>query len=515
MVALPATVEAVIFDMDGVVTDTASVHAAAWKALFDAYLERRAADRGEPFVPFDADADYRQFVDGRPRNDGVRAFLESRGVRLAEGELDDSPDADTVCGLGNRKNGYFLARLRADGARSYPTTVELVHALHAAGVPCAVISASRNMTEVLDAAGLAGLFEVRVDGVVTHDLGLRGKPQPDVFLEAARRMGVEVARCAIVEDAIAGVDAGRRGRFGFVVGVDRTGDADALRRMGADVVVADLAELALPPLDRARRSIGALPDALEHLGELRARLDDRRMAVFLDYDGTLTPIVDDPARALLSDTAREAIRRLAASVPVVIVSGRDLEDVRRLVALDGIWFAGSHGFEIRGPDGSSHERAPETLPALDAAERDLAARIEPIDGARLERKRYALAVHYRLATPDRIPAVSDAVEVVAAAHPDLRRTGGKKVFELRPNLDWDKGRAIEWLLQTLGLDRPEVVPLYVGDDETDEDAFRALGRRGIGIVVRGEADDRPTAAAFALASPEQTAVLLDMLGAAR
>lgn len=515
MVVLPTTVEAVVFDMDGVVTDTASVHAAAWKAMFDAYLERHAAEHGEPFRPFDADAEYRQFVDGRPRTDGVRTFLRSRGIQLAEGELQDSPETETVCGLGNRKNGYFLARLQEGGTRSYPTTVELVHALHAAGVPCAVISSSRNMAEVLDAAGLSELFDARVDGIVAHDLGLRGKPEPDVFREAARRLGVAAAGCAVVEDAIPGVEAGRRGGFAFVVGVDRMGHPDALRQAGADVVVDDLADVEPPHHHRPPRTIGALPDALRHVGEISARLVGRRAAVFLDYDGTLTPIVDDPARALLPDAGREAIRRLAATVPVVIVSGRDLEDVRRLVAIDGIWYAGSHGFDIRGPDGSRHERAPELLPSLDAAEHELAVRIEPLDGARLERKRYALAVHYRAVADALIPRVSGAVDAVAAAHPDLRRTGGKKVFELRPNIDWDKGRAIGWLLDTLGLDRPDVIPIYVGDDETDEDAFRALGRSGIGIVVRGEADERPTAAAFALVRPEQTAALLDVLGTGR
>ncbi|HSK14999.1 MAG TPA: beta-phosphoglucomutase family hydrolase [Gaiellaceae bacterium] len=236
--------DAVIFDLDGVVTDTATVHAAAWKRLFDGYLRERAEAAGEPFRPFTED-DYRRHVDGKPRYDGVRSFLASRGVELPEGDPSDPPERETVCGLGNRKNDLFLAALAEEGPRAFPSTVELVRGLEARGIRTAVISASRNTAAVLDAAGLGDLFRTRVDGVDADRLGLPGKPDPAVFLEAARRLGVEPARTAVVEDALAGVEAGRRGGFGLVVGVDRTGQSDALLEHGADVVVADLAELSL------------------------------------------------------------------------------------------------------------------------------------------------------------------------------------------------------------------------------------------------------------------------------
>jgi alpha,alpha-trehalase len=235
--------DAVVFDMDGVITDTASVHAAAWKRLFDEYLEEHARRSGEPFEPFDSDADYRRYIDGKPRYDGVRDFLASRGITLPDGDPADPPDRETVCGLGNRKNDLFLAHLRTEGAEPYPSTVELVRRLHDLGVGVAVISASQNAQEVLEAAGVGSLFDVRVDGAVADELGLPGKPDPAVFVEAARRLGSTPDRTAIVEDAIAGVEAGRRGAFALVVGVDRTGDAEALREAGADVVVSDLAEL--------------------------------------------------------------------------------------------------------------------------------------------------------------------------------------------------------------------------------------------------------------------------------
>lgn len=236
-------VQAVIFDTDGVITDTAAVHAAAWKQLFDSFLEQRAQAAGDEFVPFDPDEDYRRYVDGKPRYDGVASFLESRGISLPRGEPDDPPSVETICGLGNQKNQFFVNHLRTQGVKAFSSTVEFIHELQALGIHTAVISASKNCKEVLEAAGVLGLFEVRVDGVVSAELGLAGKPDPAVFLEAARRLGVPTADAAVVEDAIAGVEAGRRGEFGLVVGVDRTGHPDELAAGGADIVVSDLSEL--------------------------------------------------------------------------------------------------------------------------------------------------------------------------------------------------------------------------------------------------------------------------------
>ena len=239
--------DAVIFDMDGVITDTASVHFGAWKRLFDGYLRERV-DRGDDaaFTPFTND-DYRRYVDGMPRYDGVRRFLASRAIALEEGETDDPPDRETIRGLGNRKNGYFLTTLEEDGVDPFPTSVDLLHALRDTGFATAIISASRNAEAVLRAAGVLDLFDVKVDGTDQQALGFAGKPAPDVFVVAAERLGVIPDRAAVVEDAIAGVRAGRDGGFALVVGVDRTGHPDDLRDGGADVVVADLGELAVQP----------------------------------------------------------------------------------------------------------------------------------------------------------------------------------------------------------------------------------------------------------------------------
>jgi beta-phosphoglucomutase family hydrolase len=232
-----------LFDLDGVVTDTARVHAAAWKAAFDPVLEEEARRTGAPEDPFDPGADYLRFVDGRPRADGVRVFLASRGMDLDEGTPDDPPEARTVCGIANRKNDLLVHVLATDGVAVYPGTQALLERLRALGVRTAVVSASENTGAVLTAAGIGGLFDVRVDGVVARHLHLPGKPAPDTYLEAARRLRVPPSRAVVVEDALAGVEAGRSGGFGLVVGVDRVGHADALVEHGADVVVGDLADL--------------------------------------------------------------------------------------------------------------------------------------------------------------------------------------------------------------------------------------------------------------------------------
>ncbi|MDQ6724801.1 MAG: beta-phosphoglucomutase family hydrolase [Actinomycetota bacterium] len=238
--------DAVIFDMDGVVTETATVHAAAWKKLFDTYLQKQAEATGAGFVPFDEKSDYERYVDGKNRYDGVRSFLESRGIQLPEGTPEDPPGDDTVCAMGNGKDAYFLQHVREQGVRPYDSTVVLIKALRATGKKTGLVSASRNAEEVLSSAGVIDLFDTRVDGVVTADLGLKGKPDPAMFLEAARRLDVEPGRAAVVEDALSGVAAGAAGKFALVVGVARAGQHDALRRAGADVVVSDLAELPLP-----------------------------------------------------------------------------------------------------------------------------------------------------------------------------------------------------------------------------------------------------------------------------
>jgi beta-phosphoglucomutase family hydrolase len=243
VLGLPEKVRACLFDLDGVLTDTASVHTKAWKAMFDAYLSQRAKSTGEKFVPFDEAADYRQYVDGKKREDGVRSFLSSRGIQLPEGSPDDPDGADTVYGLGNRKNDMFQKVLHDDGVKVFDGSRRYLEAASAAGLGIAVVSSSANTRDVLEITGLDQFVQQRVDGITLRDEHIAGKPAPDSYLRGAQLLNVPAGAAAVFEDALSGVQAGRAGNFGFVVGVDRVGQAEDLRRNGADVVVTDLAEL--------------------------------------------------------------------------------------------------------------------------------------------------------------------------------------------------------------------------------------------------------------------------------
>jgi beta-phosphoglucomutase family hydrolase len=243
VLGLPEKVRACLFDLDGVLTDTASVHTKAWKAMFDAFLSERAKRTGGEFVPFDAAADYRKYVDGKKREDGVRSFLDSRGITIPDGDPDDSGDAETIYGLGNRKNDMFNKVLKKDGVEVFDGSRRYLEAVSAAGLGIAVVSASANTPEVLRITGLDRFIQQRVDGNTLREEHLPGKPAPDSFLRGAQLLDVAPDAAAVFEDALSGVAAGHAGHFGYVVGVDRVGQAEELRKSGADVVVTDLAEL--------------------------------------------------------------------------------------------------------------------------------------------------------------------------------------------------------------------------------------------------------------------------------
>jgi len=495
--------DAIIFDLDGVITKTAKVHAAAWKTMFDQYLEERAG--GGDFKPFDIDVDYPAYVDGKPRYQGVKSFLDSRGIDLPYGSTDDPPDSVTVCGLGNRKNRLFTDHLREERVEVYPSSIDLLENLRHRGFRIAVATSSKNRKEVLDAAGASDLFEAEVDGIDIESLDMRGKPDPDMFLEAARRLGVDPGKCVVFEDAISGVQAGSRGNFGLVVGVNREDQREALAEAGADIVVDDLSEI------NVEVAIDDLPNALASLDEIEDGIKEKQVVVFLDYDGTLTPIVPRPEDAILHDDMRETLLELVGQCTVAAVSGRGLKAVKDFICIDDLCYAGSHGFEIEGPGGlkREHDEALRFLPMLDEAEQRLEELLADIPGSQVERKKYSIATHYRNVEEGLVGRVGEIVNQVAQQFPDLRKSEGKKVYELQPDIDWHKGKAIDWLLNALDLAHPNVIPFYIGDDITDEDAFDELKAQGVTIVV-GEGP-RNTKAQYSLKDTDEVEIFLEKL----
>lgn len=500
-----------LVDLDGVITETATVHAQAWNMTFDEYLRERAARSGGTHKPFDLKHDYERYVDGKPRIDGVASFLQSRSIYLPPGGESDPPDKETICGLGNRKNQLFLEAIRQQGVQAYQSSIEFIRRVKSRGLRVAVVTSSRNCQEVLAAAGIGDLFDAQVDGVVAHAWMLDGKPAPDTYLEAARRLGVRPGRAAVIEDAVSGVQAGKAGNFGLVVGLSRNGRPKLLLQSGADIVVSDLSELRLGKEDYGTSTIA--PPALKKLAEVRARIRNRRIAVFLDYDGTLTPIVERPELAILSDDMRATLKALTERCTVLVISGRERSDVERLVGLDGITYAGCHGFDIAGPKGTEiqHEEGAGYVPVIAQAAGELQRRLPLIEGVLVEKKTYAVAVHYRKVRAEDVGRVEQIVDSVVAQHILLRKTGGKKVFELRPNMNWNKGKAVLWLLDALGLDDADVVPLYIGDDVTDRDAFEALRGKGISILVAEQ--PRPTGADYRLSDTVEVCMFLNELTA--
>jgi len=484
----PNCAKAVILDMDGVITRTARTHARSWKKMFDEYLELQARKSDRDYEPFDIERDYLEYIDGKPRYDGVRSFLASRGIEIATGDEQDPPDRETICGLGNRKNNLFQEELEQGGVEAFEDTVEQIQRWKRQGLPLAVISSSRNCESVMKAVKLLDLFDVKVDGCDLGPLGLKGKPAPDIFLHAAKQLGVAPADAMVIEDAQSGVQAGRRGEFGVVVGVARNQPADELRKAGADIVVRNLRELSAarfcPP---GHNCLERPSSACEYADWIAGCLAEKQLALFLDYDGTLTPIVRRPEDATLTSEMRSLLEQLSKLCTLAIVSGRDRRDAENMVGIENLIYAGSHGFDVRGPGGLDMQQvgAVHALPQLDDAERTLQAQLDGIEGVRVERKKFAIAIHFREVDSEAdVQRVEELIDDALAKHPGLRKRGGKKIFELQPDVPWNKGEAITWLMNALKLDLESSIVIYIGDDVTDEDAFRVLRQRGTGIGIR-------------------------------
>ena len=524
-VALPF--QAVVFDLDGVITQTAYLHFQAWKQTFDEYLRFREKEKFREFT----EQDYLDYVDGRPRYDGVKTFLSSRGIQISWGEPSDSSGEETICGLGNKKNVIFKNLLESKGAKKYPTTVEFIQELKEKGVKIGVASSSKNCRAILSSTRIIDLFDACVDGIVSQQFNLQGKPEPDIFLLTSKDLKVSPSKTVVVEDASSGVEAARNGGFGLVIGVARKDNKEDLLNSGADLALSDLKFIDIEWINEwFKKSPFYLFDfwdrgTREELGVFKKNEDivlnpwyflsfkdaifsRKQLAFFFDYDGTLTPIVKRPELAVLSTQMRSLIKKIAKKYPTAIVSGRQREEVEKLVGVEGIYYVGSHGFDIKGGSFSYiHPQLNEVVPLISHIAEEFSTKLKSIQGVIIENKKFSVALHYRLVEDRFLDNIKKVVDKVKREYSNLRLMCGKKVFEFMPDIDWDKGKAIRWLLSILNISWREYAVIYIGDDTTDEDAFRMVRTRGIGILV---SEGKATSAAdYFVHSPQEVRKLLE------
>ncbi len=479
-------VEALIFDLDGVLTQTRKTHKKSWEEMFDRFFDEHVEKYGKQASM--SENDYQEYLDGKPRYQGVRSFLASRDIELPWGSTDDAPGMGTICALGNLKNELFNEVLERDGVEVYEDAAEKLKTWKKMGMKTAIVSSSKNCKKIIEVAGIDNLFDTRVDGAVSEEIGLKGKPDPDIFTEAAKRLKARPEYCIVFEDAISGVQAGQGGFFGLVVGVNRFDNKDGLLKHGADITIDSFDELDITDKELieeyfSRPGIPVFPDNKKIFDTLARK----KPVIFLDYDGTLTPIVSRPEDAVISQQMKKTLQKLAEKYTVAIVTGRDKEDVENLVKLDEIIYAGSHGYIISGPGGLSmeHPDSKKIIPVLDKIEKEAEKLLkQKTVGTQLDRKRYAIGLHYRNARPEDEKTVYDIVNGLIEKYPGHKIGEGKKIVEIKPDIDWHKGKAVEWIMDALEMSgRDDIIPVFIGDDITDEDAFKILKDKGLGIMV--------------------------------
>lgn len=479
---------AVIFDMDGVVLNTVELHFRAWKKTFDHWLRKQAKLHLQKPKLFSWE-DYLYYVDGVSRQEGIKNFLNARHLTISEA---------VVTKLAKKKNSYFLKSIQQQKVLSFASSIEFIKALRKQGIKTALISASKNCQQLVSLAGIASCFDLVVDGIFVEQQHLATKPAPDIFLALARQLNIKPQNIAVVEDAYSGIKAAKAGQFGLIIGIDRKKlGAQIFKEWGADIVVEDLSEIKLKGLIHWFNYLipPIFTEANEINPEAQAIMQGKKPVLFLDYDGTLTPIVKQPQTATLSVDMKSYLKKLSQHFTVAVISGRELTDLKARVGLEGLYYAGNHGFEMVGPNLNYHIGT-EYLQEIAEIYQTLRQKLQGINGIYLENKKFTLSVHYREVPEAEMCCIHKILSEIFAQHPNFKRREGKKVFEIRPNLNWDKGKAILWLLEKLNLKQTNSLPIYIGDDATDEDAFLALKKIGMGIIVTDI--KQPTKAKFGL-----------------
>lgn len=504
------SIDAIILDLDGVVTDTASLHEQAWKTTFDSFLTDLSKKMSQPFQAFTHD-DYLVYLDGKPRFRGAQDFLHSRGIDLPSGYHDDPSGFFTVSSIANQKNRLYFRYIDEQGVSVFPDTRAMLAKWKIQGYKLALISSSRSCHYIIDRAGLSGAFDTIVDGNDLITMRLNGKPHPDMFFYAADKLGSKYERTAIIEDAVSGIEAGKKGNFAATIGIARSGNAQLLLDHGADKVVVSLRELSNPPQAREIQDVPLLDLLME---DFFSNCQFNKTAIFLDYDGTLTPIVSRPEDARLSSLTRGLLEQLSQKCIVAVISGRDRSEIETIVNIPTLYYAGNHGFDIKGPGNTSyiHPSVSTIQPYLSRAENYISESLSSIPGILIERKRFSIAIHYRMVDSRDVEKIQNDLAIICDTIDGFKITTGKKVFEFQPDVSWNKGDAVLWLIEKIlpiSHLSPDYTFIYMGDDITDEDAFREVAEIGIPILVGSHG--AMTAAKYHLENVSQTIDFLQKL----
>ena len=475
-------IKAVVFDIDTIL-DSEQLHQTVWKQILNDFLKNNYPEKAQL-----SEEEYNRFIEGKPKIERIKNFLEYRDISLSFGSHEDPPGEKSICALENNKSRLFNQLLIAASTNYHTKICNRIRKWKEADIMTAVVSSDEHFSKIPDTEDFKKLFDIKVDGSAAKKMGLKDKPEADLFMEAVKQMGLSPSECALFESTVSGLQAASKASFGLVAGIPKQNNAKELSENGADVIVHDFDKLDLlnDPEIKMRFENPIPPFASEYtkIGEL---LHDKTPVIFLDYDGTLTPIVNRPEDAILSDEMKEILKSCASRLYVAVVSGRDMVDLKNRVDIDQIIYAGSHGFRISGPEGLylEHEKSASLLPRLDEAENQLQQLFSgKFEGVQVERKRYAIAVHYRNARKEEVPDIKQEVTELVKNTAGFKTGEGKMILEIKPDIDWHKGKAVHWILERLNLtNREKYMPIYIGDDVTDEDAYESLSDWGISIQV--------------------------------
>lgn len=500
--------KAIIIDMSEVLIHTALISKNAWETIFNDFFKKTNAKQS-----FN-DEDYYTYIEGKPKFERVQNFLNSRNINLPFGNQSDSTDDNTICSLEKKKSKVFSQMMKENELQFYEKALQKIKFWKEKGLKTALVSSDESFKKAINSTEIRYLFDVKIDGHASRKRGLKEKPEADLYIEATKELEIAPESCILFDDSVPGLQAGNKGNFGLVIGVNRRENRKLLSENGADLVIDSFDELDLfnDPEIKAWFNQPIPPFASQYV-EIGEAVYEKTPVLFLDYDGTLTPIVQHPEAAVISKEMHEVLNECAEKFKVAAVSGRDMDDLKSRINLENMIYAGSHGFRISGPDGlyMEHEKSEEILPKLDNMEKKLhQVFLDTIEGVQIERKRYAIAIHYRNSKEEDIPFIRNKVFETTEKSEGFKVGEGKKILEIKPDIDWHKGKAVLWILDKLGVTDPnKYIPIYIGDDVTDEDAYEALKGRGIGIQVGPGAE--PTAAQFRLKNVYQVRIFLKEL----